>query len=205
MKKLSILIVLFSATAVLFSCSDIKRKPNRIYMPDMFYSRAYQTYTDHSNLTKEGIFYNEKPVTGTIARGEDMPFPLAKDAPGDTTNYAASKLVKSPIDSLTTAQYVETERLFLVSCAICHGTKLDGNGPLYKGGEGPYPAKPAQLVGDAKYEAMPEGQMFYSVEYGKNLMGSYASQLSRQQRWQIIRYIKMKQAEGKANGATASK
>ncbi|RTL47646.1 MAG: c-type cytochrome [Sphingobacteriales bacterium] len=205
MKKLSILIVLFSATAVLFSCSDIKRKPNRIYMPDMFYSRAYQTYTDHSNLTKEGIFYNEKPVVGTIARGEDMPFPLAKDAPGDTTNYAASKLIKSPIDSLTPAQYVETERLFLVNCAICHGPKLDGNGPLYKGGEGPYPAKPAQLVGDTKYEAMPEGQMFYSVEYGKNLMGSYASQLSRQQRWQIIRYIKMKQAEGKANTATASK
>jgi mono/diheme cytochrome c family protein len=174
-------------------------------MPDMFYSRAYQTYSDHSNLTKEGVFYNEKPVPGTIARGEDMPFPLAKDAPGDTTNYAASKLIKSPIDSLTQQQYVETERLFLINCAICHGPKLDGNGPLYKGGEGPYPAKPAQLVGDAKYEAMPEGQMFYSVEYGKNLMGSYASQLSRQQRWQIIRYIKMKQAEAKANSATASK
>lgn len=205
MKKLSILVVLFATTAALISCSDIKRKPNRIYMPDMFYSRAYQTYSDHSNLTKEGVFYNEKPVTGTIARGEDMPFPLAKDAPGDTTNYAASKQIKSPIDSLTQQQYVETERLFLINCAICHGPKLDGNGPLYKGGEGPYPAKPAQLVGDAKYEAMPEGQMFYSVEYGKNLMGSYASQLSRQQRWQIIRYIKMKQAEAKANSATASK
>jgi mono/diheme cytochrome c family protein len=75
---------------------------------------------------------------------------------------------------------------------------------LYKGGEGQYPAKPAQLVGDAKYEAMPEGQMFYSVEYGKNIMGSYASQLSRQQRWKIIRYIKMKQAESKANSASAT-
>jgi mono/diheme cytochrome c family protein len=204
MKKLSILVVLFATTAVLISCSDIKRKPNRIYMPDMFYSRAYQTYSDHCNLTKEGIFYNEKPVPGTIFRGEDMPFPLAKDAPGDTANYVASKQIKSPIDSLTQQQYVEAERLFLINCAICHGPKLDGNGPLYKGGEGPYPAKPAQLVGDAKYEAMPEGQMFYSVEYGKNLMGSYASQLSRQQRWEIIRYIKMKQAEAKANSASAT-
>jgi mono/diheme cytochrome c family protein len=75
---------------------------------------------------------------------------------------------------------------------------------LFKGGEGPYPAKPAQLVGDAKYEAMPEGKMFYSVEYGQNLMGSYASQLSRQQLWEIIRYIKMKQAEAKAYSASAT-
>jgi mono/diheme cytochrome c family protein len=44
---------------------------------------------------------------------------------------------------------------------------------------------------------MPEGQMFYSVTYGKNLMGSYASQLNRKQRWQVIRYIKTKQAENK--------
>ena len=74
---------------------------------------------------------------------------------------------------------------------------------MYKDGTGPYPAKPASLVGDAKYEAMPEGQMFYSVEYGKNLMGSYASQLSRKQRWMVIRYIKNKQAEAKAKAPAA--
>ena len=91
----------------------------------------------------------------------------------------------------------------MINCGICHGTKLDGNGPLYKGGEGPYPAKPATLVGDPKYAAMPEGQMFYSVMYGKNLMGSYASQLNRKQRWQIIKYIKLKQAEAKAAAAPA--
>jgi hypothetical protein len=50
---------------------------------------------------------------------------------------------------------------------------------------------------------MPEGQMFYSVEYGKNLMGSYASQLSRKQRWMVIRYIKNKQAEAKAKAPAA--
>jgi len=45
---------------------------------------------------------------------------------------------------------------------------------------------------------MPAGQMFYSVTYGKNLMGSYASQLNRKQRWQVIAYIKQIQAENKA-------
>jgi hypothetical protein len=49
--------------------------------------------------------------------------------------------------------------------------KLDGNGPLYKDGNGPFAAKP-YIEGHPKYEAMPDYQMFYSVTYGKNLMGS---------------------------------
>ena len=187
-----------AGTLLITSCSDVKRKPGSIYMPDMAYSRAYESYADHSNLDKAGINYTSKPVSGTISRGEEMPFHIEKDAIADTTNYVASKAVKSPIDSLTETDHKEAERLYLVNCAICHGAKLDGNGPLYKGGDGPYPAKPATLVGDAKYEAMPAGQMFYSVTYGKNLMGSYASQLSRKQRWQVITYIKSKQAEAKS-------
>jgi hypothetical protein len=51
------------------------------------------------------------------------------------------------------------------------------------------------LVGDSKYESMPDGQMFYSLTYGKNLMGSYASQLSAKQRWMVITYIKIKQGK----------
>jgi mono/diheme cytochrome c family protein len=188
-----------AAVVILTSCSDVKRKPGSIYMPDMAYSRAYETYADHSNLKEKGINYNAKPVEGTIARGMDMPFPLAMDKVGDTANYFASKLVPNPIDTLSAKELTEAERLYLINCGICHGTKLDGNGPLYKGGDGPYPVKPATLVGDARYESMPDGQMFYSVAYGKNQMGSYASQLSKHQRWMVIKYIKIKQAASKAS------
>jgi mono/diheme cytochrome c family protein len=41
---------------------------------------------------------------------------------------------------------------------------------------------------------MAEGTMYHSVTYGKNSMGSYASQLSTEQRWMVIHYIKEKQA-----------
>jgi hypothetical protein len=200
MKKLSI-IAFLCAGAVIVSCSDVKRKPGSVYMPDMAYSRAYETYADHSNLAEKNINYNNRPVVGTVARGEEMPFHIEIDMPGDSTNYVASKAVVNPIDSFNTKQLVEAERLYLINCGICHGAKLDGNGPLYKDGTGPYAAKPATLVGDAKYEAMPEGQMFYSVAYGKNLMGSYASQLSRTQRWMVIKYIKGKQNAAKATAA----
>lgn len=190
--------LLLASALVLFSCSDVKRQPGSVYMPDMAYSRAYESYADYSNLAQKNINYTGTPVAGAIARGEDLPFHIPMDAPGDTTNYTASKAVKNPVVSLTDVERKEAERLYLINCGICHGANLNGNGPLYKDGAGPYPAKPASLVGDAKYEAMPDGQMFYSLAYGKNLMGSYASQLSRKQRWMVIKYIKDKQQEGKA-------
>lgn len=202
MKKLLIIAVAATATTIV-ACSDVKRTPGTVYMPDMAYSRAYETYADHSNLTDKGVHYTAMPVEGTIARGSELPFHIAKDAPGDTTNYYASRQVANPIDSLSTTDAAEAERLYLINCGICHGSKLDGNGPLYKGGDGPYAAKPATLVGDAKYESMPDGQMFYSVAYGKNMMGSYASQLTRKQRWMVIKFIKNKQKEAKAAAATA--
>ncbi len=201
--KNTFIIASLSALVALTACSDVKRTPGKIYMPDMAYSRAYESYADHSNLAEKGINYNSRPVTGTISREEEMPFHIPMDQPGDTTNYTASKAVPNPYDSLSKADMEEAERLYLINCGICHGDKLNGNGPLYKDGSGPYAAKPAALVGDAKYEAMPAGQMFYSVAYGKNLMGSYASQLSRKQRWQVIAYIKAKQQASKAKAAPA--
>ena len=199
MKKVFILSLIVVAVTFAVSCSsDVQRTPGRVYMPDMAYSRAYETYAvtpeQREALLKKGIHYSNIPVAGTLKRGAIIPFDIPMDAPGDTTNYVASKSVRSPLTGLDDATMTEANRLYLVNCGICHGTKLDGNGPLYRGGDGPFPAKPATLVGDAKYEAMPEGQMYYSVTYGKNKMGSYASQLDTRQRWMVIAYIKSKQA-----------
>jgi mono/diheme cytochrome c family protein len=202
MKKISISSFIIVAMTLAVSCSDVQRTPGRIYMPDMAYSRAYETYatTDSikAELLKRGIHFSNTPVPGTIKRGELFPFLLTKDAAGDSSNYVAAKQVKNPLMSMDT---VEAERLYLVNCAICHGPKLDGNGPLYKGGDGPFPAAPAQFIGKAQYEVMPAGQMFYSVTYGKNKMGSYASQLNTEQRWMVIDYIKSKQAASKSGGS----
>lgn len=191
--KITKLYTIFIIAIITISCNNTKRTPNRVYMPDMAYSRAIETYSDHKYLLDKGINYNGLPVKGTMSREASMPFLISKDEAGMSMNHDLSNKVPNPITSLNVTEKEEAERLYLVNCAICHGTTLNGNGPLYKDGNGPYPAKPAQLIGDIKYEQMPEGQMFYSVTYGKNLMGSYSSQLSTKQRWMIIRYIKDKQ------------
>lgn len=186
---------------IVWSCSDVRRSPGTVYMPDMAYSQAFETYAPIDTLAKQGIHYNRMPVAGTIKRGELLPFHLAADKPGDTANYAQSVHVTNPLPALDAVQMKEAERIYLINCGICHGAALDGNGPLYNGGNGPFSAAPANLAGNAKYVNMPEGQMFYSVTYGKGQMGSYASQLSSTQRWMIIHYVKSKQGGGKQSAA----
>lgn len=215
MKKV-FLIGAVAAIVATIGCDDVKREPNRNYMPDMGPSRAYETYIerDTSKFTmnqndwenKDGdvkIFYNNQPVPGTVARGESYVYHLLRDKVGDSSNYVASRATVNPFPMPDSVQMIETERLFLINCAICHGAKLDGNGPLYKDGAGPYPAKPANLSGtDPNYAKMPEGTMFYSMTYGKNLMGSYASQLTPKQRWEIVHYIKSFQAKTNKGAGT---
>lgn len=198
MKRLLIFSGMLATTLGWMGCSEVRRDPGTVYMPDMNYSRAYETYASTEALKQAGVNYTASPVPGTIAKGEAPAYPYRNDSAG----YAMSAGVKSPLDP-TTVDLKEAERLYLVNCGICHGKKMDGNGPLWNDGNGPYPSKPIALVGDAKYEAMAEGTMFHSLTYGKNAMGSYASQLSTKQRWMVISYIKNKQGAKNAAAAPA--
>ncbi len=190
MKKVFLIAGLITTTMAMMSCGDkVRRDPGKVYMPDMAYSRAYETYASTENLDQKGIHYNALPVNGTVARG-DMP---AYSLQNDSAGYVASASVKNPLPALSVEDNTEAVRLYLINCGICHGKKLDGNGPLWNDGNGPYPAAPKNLLAD-DMKALPEGTMFHSATYGKGQMGSYASQLSTKQRWMVIHYIKSMQA-----------
>ncbi len=198
MKKLALLTGTIAMAFTIVGCNQVRRDTGKVYMPDMSYSRAYETYASTEALTKAGVHYNARPVEGTVARGALASYPFKNDS----TGYARSAEVKNPLDPAT-VDLKEAERLYLINCGICHGAKLDGNGPLWKGGDGPYPAAPRNLITDPIATTMAEGAMFHSITYGKNLMGGYGSQLSSKQRWAIVTFIKTKQAEA-AGAATAA-
>jgi mono/diheme cytochrome c family protein len=209
MSKIIIITIGVITAAAAMSCNKVRRSPGRAYMPDMAYSRAYETYTgiDSTKFTTDRewagakIFYNSLPVEGTIARGDMLwIYPYKNDSLG----YAKSGSVENPLSAANEKiDMMEAERLYLINCGICHGAKLDGNGPLWKGGDGPFPAAPKNFMDDAMIK-MPEGTMYHSVLYGKNTMGSYAAQLNVKQRWEVIAYIKMKQGAMTSSG-TGSK
>ncbi|HKO82763.1 MAG TPA: cytochrome c [Chitinophagaceae bacterium] len=191
-KKLIVITGCVVLAVATISCGDTRRSPGVAYMPDMTYSRAYETYAPAQERLKASAVAGEahftgRPVEGTIARG-DMPGYRLKN---DSSGYLQSASVKSPLIP-GSINMKEAERLYLVNCGICHGAKLDGNGPLFKGGDGPYTAAPKDFT-SAEMKAMSEGTMFHSVTYGKGQMGSYASQLNTKQRWEVIAYIKSKQ------------
>lgn len=191
MKKIATLSVVILAMCISFVSCDSKREPGKIYMPDMTYSRAYETYAEKDSSvftidqSKKGggkIYYDNNPAVGTIKRGEIFPYTL----PNDSTGYKMSATVKNPIDSISVADLKEAGRLFNINCAICHGEKGDGNGPISTSGK---IGGIANLTLD-NYVKMTDGTMFHSITYGKNNMGSYASQLDRKQRWMVIMYIR---------------
>ena len=187
---------MFIATlATVFVSCDNKREPGKVYMPDMTYSRAYESYAPN-NLKKENINYIPYPVEGTIRRGDLFPYPL----PNDSTGYRLSADVKDPLPPIDSTQMAEAQRLFNINCAICHGPKLDAQGPLSTGGKIPAVANLTLPL----YVKMPVGTIFHSITYGKNNMGSYASQLSRRQRWMVIQYVKSVQLGSSAPADSAS-
>ncbi|MBS1742336.1 MAG: cytochrome c [Bacteroidetes bacterium] len=204
MKKIAIITGAIVTVAAMFTSCGSKREPGKVYMPDMAYSRAYETYAERDSTkftadqnNKGGlIFYNAAPVAGTMKRGEELPYTL----PNDTTGYKLSATVKSPLTSFTAADSAEAGRLFNINCAICHGAKAEGNGPIASSGK---IGGIANLTLDS-YVKMADGTMFHSITYGRNLMGSYASQLDRKQRWMLVKYIRTLQPKPTVAAAPAS-
>lgn len=194
-KTKSIVIATLVIGLGLTACSgdDTRRNPGKIYAPDMTYSRAYDAYTENPNFTDSQT--SRPPVMGTVARGSELPDHLVE---GDEEAYKAYTTSMR----FTPDEVAEGGRLYNIYCGICHGNKLDGQGPLYTSGK--FASMPANLK-DAKYKDMKVGTMYAAIKFGKNMMGSYASQLNQKQRWMVIAYIKSVQAEDGGNPFTLGK
>ncbi|MGF2411304.1 c-type cytochrome [Ferruginibacter sp.] len=189
MKKIAIISTLILTTTVVFISCDSKRQPGKIYMPDMTYSRAYETYAVHDSTkfttdpsdASHKIYYNNQPVNGTVKRGDLFPFTVPNDSNGLLN---LSSQVLNPLPALSTADSAEASRLFNINCAVCHGAKGENNGPV------------AAKIGGVKSiialsPTYSDGRLFFVLTYGQNNMGSYASQLDKKQRWMIVKYIRM--------------
>jgi len=207
MKRINYLpVILVSAVIAVASSCGSKSSPGPVYMPDMAYSRAYESYAqldsskftmDRNNKGGKWIYFNGAPAQGTIKRGELSDFTLMSD----TTNaYAKSSALKNPFDSLSKSDMTEAGRLFNINCAICHGPKGDATGPLAASGK---IGGVANLTQPA-FVSMSDGTMFHVMTYGKGLMGSYASQLDRKQRWMIAKYIRTLQPKAAGTPATTA-
>ncbi len=80
-----------------------------------------------------------------------------------------------------------------INCAICHGAKGDGNGPLVTKRGGLLLKKPPSLL-DSTYAGYSDGRLYYVITYGWGLMGNYGTQITdEKQRWAVVDYIRQLQ------------
>lgn len=196
MNRKLIISILVLTLGVLSACNSgyTRRNPGKTYAPDMTYSRAYDAYTYNPNTADS--LTSQKPVPGTIARGQALPEHLTA---ADSVKYDA---LKNPY-TFDENDLEHGRRLYNIQCGICHGSNLDGNGSLYNNGEGKYTAKPANF-NDPAIKGMSDGRIYYTIMYGKNMMGSYASQLNHEERWKVIAYIRSKVGGGSASQQVAN-
>ena len=179
--KYSILFIL-CLTLSLSSCAD-KDDPNYQYFPDMYESLAYETYQEAD------IFQNEQeamlPVEGSISRGW-MPYDYEDNLEG----YDLAKAeLKNPL-VYSEENLKKGEELYNIYCATCHGKKGDGQGWL---------VQQEKILGVPSYDdqgrAITEGSVYHVMYYGINTMGSYASQMSEKELWQVDHYVMKLKAE----------
>lgn len=169
-------IALLAGIAIFVSSCQNTRKPNYQYMPNMYESTAYETYSE-SNAFKNGK-EGQLPVAGTINRGYEV-----YEYPNTTAGYEAAKAnLKSPLAPLSEADMEKAKGLFEIYCAICHGSTGDGKGKL---------VKQEKFLGVPSYKdrVITEGSVFHVETYGLNSMGSHANQLSAHERWMVAAYV----------------
>jgi mono/diheme cytochrome c family protein len=201
--------------AAITGCSGKKDSPGIEYMPDMYRGPAVEAYVDYGQdpyyvgdslaEAQRGTPSARLPVAGTIpfaAKESDAAYNFPYPYPNTPEGYEAAGLnVHSPI-AMMQATVDSGKVIFDKFCVECHGPKGKGDGSVVaKGG---YPPPPA--YDGAQLKDLPEGKMFHSITYGRNIaMGSHASQLDHHERWLVIQYVKYLQHDGKMPGeATAT-
>jgi mono/diheme cytochrome c family protein len=131
-----------------------------------------------SELFEDSIGMRQ-PVEGTVARGF-MPYAF-KGKPEE-----AGKNLVDPL--LSTEDVLERGKSkYLTFCSPCHGNFARGDSRL----QGQFP-NPPTLHSD-KVRKWPDGRIYHVITEGQNAMPSYAPQISSEDRWAIIKYIRVLQ------------
>jgi mono/diheme cytochrome c family protein len=162
----------------LHSCTSDPNSPGVEYMPDMYRSPALEPNMQQVDEYSKDSAEVRLPAEGTIPRGF-MPFGI----PESNEGYELAASLKNPLPYSDEA-LEEGKVIFGKMCSHCHGKNGKGDGGVP--GNSDYPPPPAY---DGLLKDLPAGKIFYSITYGKNMMGSHASQISQEDRWKLVFYV----------------
>ncbi|TCD03443.1 cytochrome c [Pedobacter psychroterrae] len=175
------------ASAVVFSACRDKQSTGLEYARNMYDPIAYNPDQPNKNFANGQTAQTPPKNTAPVGFVEDDIYPNTKEG----YEAAGINLVNSL--QLTEKNLLEGKHLFKVMCSPCHGMEGDGQGHLVKiekfSGVPSFhdPEKASSRGGLMK--DLSAGKIYHTIKYGVNMMGSYASQLTPEERWKVVLYV----------------
>jgi mono/diheme cytochrome c family protein len=157
---------------------------NHEFFTGMVYSKAAESFSPSAALP--GGTTQQPLVAGVVPRGL---LPL-RYGPGTEEAQRAGRELASPYAPDDADALAGGRELYGTYCALCHDAGGNGQGPVVLHGMLPPPSLHA-----ARATQMPDGEMFHVLTHGQGNMASYAGQLSRAERWQVILRVRQLQQE----------
>ena len=177
--RLPLILILLAAMIVSCGRGGYSEKPPIHPNPNMDSQDKFKAQSENPFFVDGSSM--RTPVEGTVARGElreDDAYYRGKDASG---NF----LSKIPME-VTPKMVTRGKERYNIYCVACHGVNADGKGKImdYK-----YPIPPANFYND-RIMKLSDGHMYNAIAEGWLNMPSLKAQISVEDRWAIIAYIR---------------
>ena len=174
--------VLGSALVMSIALNVYARLPKRglgfEYFPNMARTARYNAFEANPNFA-DGMTLRV-PAPGTIPRGLP-PLAVGEDAAP----------IVNPFQASDHAAIERGAAVFATFCQPCHGPGGQGDGLVPQHG---FPVPPPLSRGQTQRKT--DAEMFQILTNGQNAMPSYASQISREDRWKAILHVRSMRRPG---------
>ncbi len=124
-------------------------------------------------------------ATGAIIGGISLLFAFVP-APDNKTWTAPATADKETNPMASNAATIDAGKsVYKSKCIDCHGPKGKGDGPKSADLD-----KNPQDFTKAEFQKQSDGSLFWKIAEGRKPMPSFKGELSKEQRWQVVSYIR---------------
>jgi mono/diheme cytochrome c family protein len=166
------------------------RKPPLYIFPDMERQLKLRPQKPCAFFTN-GLA-SQLPLPGVIARSQPIQTPSGpvypyEDSPVNTGRMTGTtNFVENNPLPITAELLKRGQQRFTINCSPCHGATAEGNGITRKIGAMAVVAN----LHDKRIVEFPDGEIFYVITNGRNLMGAYGANVVVEDRWAVIAYVR---------------
>lgn len=166
------------------------RKPPLYIFPDMEFQLKLRPQKENGFFTN-GIT-SQLHIPGTIARSTPLqsangPVYPYEDSPINTGHITGTtNFIETNPMPITAELLKRGQQRFTINCTPCHGATGEGKGITQKIGAMAVVAN----LHDKRIVELPDGELFFVITNGRNLMGAYGANVTVEDRWAIIAYLR---------------